>query len=114
MRKLLLLLTNSLMLTLLILGTVRCQTYQVRPFELGYVKPYSGDCHFKDVVTKKTRDIKAGQCDLRRMLLIPIESARIVLDDIQINCHLQQCTMIRGAGDSILLTIDQGLQKVPF
>jgi hypothetical protein len=78
------------------------------------VKPYSQNCHFKNVITKKIRDIPAAQCDLRKYLLIPIESARIVLDDIQINCHLQQCVEIKGAGDSMLLSIDQGLQKLPF
>lgn len=91
-----------------------CQTYQLHPFELGYIKPYSGTCHFKNVVTKKTRDVPANKCDTRRMLLIPIESARMVLNDVQINCHLQQCTEIKGMGDSILLAIDQGLGKVPF
>lgn len=91
-----------------------CQTYQIRPFELGYVKPYSGDCHFKNVVTKKTRDVPKAQCDLRKMLLIPIESAHIVIDDTQTNCHLQQCAEITGAGDEALLAIDQGLQKLPF
>jgi hypothetical protein len=84
------------------------------PFELGYIKPYSGDCHFKNVVTKTVRDVPKNECDTRRLLLIPIDSARVVLDDLQINCHLQQCTEIRGAGDSILLTIDQGLQKIPW
>lgn len=100
------------------LVTVRCQTYQVHPFELGYVHAYDQRCHFKNVVTKKVRTVKQGtgkdECDLRRMLLIPIESAHVVIDDLQINCHLQQCKEIRGAGDSILLSIDQGLQKVPF
>lgn len=55
-----------------------------------------------------------GECDLRKVLLIPIESATTVLEDLQINCHLEQCNLIHGAGDSALLAIDQGLQKVPF
>lgn len=54
------------------------------------------------------------ECDLRKMLLIPIESASVVLEDLQINCHLQQCVEIKGVGDSMLLSIDQGLQKLPF
>lgn len=95
-----------------------CPTYQVHPFELGYVKPYSNVCHFKNVVTKAVRDAiqgtGKGQCDMRKMILIPMESASSVLGDLQINCHLDQCTAIRGAGDSILLSVDQGLQKIPW
>jgi hypothetical protein len=94
--------------------TTGCSTYQVHPFELGYVKPYSQDCHFKNVITKEVRNIPAAQCDLRKYLLIPIESAHTVLNDLQINCHLDQCVEISGAGDSILLSIDQGLQKIPW
>lgn len=98
-------------LTLLL---VACQTYQVHPFEIGLVKPYSGDCHFKNVVTGVTRDVPAAQCDLRTVLLIPIASAKSVLGDLQINCVATQCVAITGAGDQFLLTIDQNLQKVPF
>lgn len=114
MRKQMLLSINLLMSTLLLGPITACQTYQVRPFELGYVQPYSQNCHFKNPVTKVVRTVPKAKCDLRRMLLIPIESAKTVLEDIQINCQLQQCTEIKGAGDAMLLSIDQGLQKIPW
>lgn len=102
------------MLMLLTPLLVACPTYQIHPFELGYVKPYSQDCHFKDVVTGVTRDVPYATCDLRQYLLIPIDSAKSVLADLQTNCLDTQCAAVKGAGDSILLSIDQGLQKIPY
>lgn len=93
-----------------------CQTYQIHPFEIGVTLPYSGACHFKNVVTGETHDEEPNQCERikRRSLILTSDAWRVIRTDIQANCAQQQCVELKGKLDQLFLTVDQGLQKIPW
>lgn len=93
-----------------------CGTFQIHPFEIGVELPYSEKCHFKNVVTKVTRDEDASTCaDTRkRAFILTTDAWRIISTDIENNCAAEQCTELRGKLDAIALAIDQGLNQIPW
>lgn len=93
-----------------------CQQFQLHPFELGITLPYSGACHFKNVVTRETRELDPVACEeiKRRSLILTSEAWRVIRTDIQNNCAQTQCIELTGKLDNLFLTIDQGLNKIPW
>jgi hypothetical protein len=83
---------------------------------MGVTLPYSRNCRFKNVVTKETRETDPNTCDQikARSLILTPEAWNVIRGDIQSNCVASQCTLIRTKIDELFLTIDQGLQKLPW
>lgn len=96
--------------------TASCQTYQIHPFEIGVTLPYSGQCHFKNVITDETRDLDPNSCDQikKRSLILTSDAWTTIRDDIQTNCAQQQCVELVGKFDQLFLTIDQALKDIPW
>lgn len=79
-------------------------------------KPYSEECHWKNVITKQTHDDSKAKCEdiKKRSLILTSEAWRIIRTDIQNNCAQSQCTELTGKMDQIFLDIDKGLNKLPW
>lgn len=101
---------------LILAPLLACKTYQVHPFELGITEPYSEKCHFKNVITKATRELDVPACEeiKKRSLILTSDAWKVIRTDIQSNCAQQQCVELKGRIDQIFLDIDQGLQKIPW
>ncbi len=93
-----------------------CQSFQVHPFEVGITLPYSGDCRFKNVMTGEVHEVDSNTCDgiKRRSMILTSDAWRVIRTDIQNNCAQSQCVELKGKLDDIFLTIDEGLNKVPW
>lgn len=92
-----------------------CQTFSLDPFEVGITLPYSGICHFKDVVTEEVSEFPPDQCETikKKSLIITTDALKAIIGNLQKNCAYQQCVELKGKLDNLLLTVDQGLQDVP-
>ncbi len=93
-----------------------CQTFQVHPFEIGVTLPYSENCRFKNVVTKKIREEDPNTCTntKKRAFILTTEAWRIISTDIKNNCARVQCTELTGKLDAMALALDQGLNEIPW
>jgi len=106
---------SSKLLIGLCLTLVSCGSMEIADIGPMITLPASGDCYQVTVLThKKTRYPKA-ECDeiKKRGIVITSEDWKKQKISIQKNCQLQKCKQLVGVFDSLFLTIDSALQKVP-
>lgn len=98
------------------LGQVNCQHFQTSDFELIVRLPASGDCFGLHVMSGNETRYPAAECEqiVRRAIMLTSENWRMLKTDIQTNCQFDNtCTQIQGAADSLFLTMDKALNKLP-
>ena len=77
--------------------------------------PASGDCYQVTVLSQKKTRFPKEQCDQikKRGIVITSEDWKKQRISIQKNCQLQKCKQLVGVFDSLFLTIDDALKKIP-
>jgi hypothetical protein len=77
--------------------------------------PASGDCFQVEVLTLKETRYPKAKCDeiKKRGIIMTSEDWKKQKVSIQKNCQLQKCKQLVGVFDSLFLTIDEALKKVP-
>jgi len=77
--------------------------------------PASGDCYQVTVLTHKKTRIPKAQCDeiKKRGVILTSEDWKKQRVSIQKNCQLKKCKQLVGTFDSLFLTIDDALKKIP-
>lgn len=110
--KLLKKLAASLFLTI---SLSSCGSFEIADISPGLTLPYSQDCWRISVLTRVEQTIPEAQCiELKkRALFITAEDWKKQRISIQKNCQMEQCKQLVGAFDSMFLTLDQMLQKIP-
>lgn len=93
-----------------------CQTMQIEDFKAGVTLPYSGNCYFVNAVSGKVTEYPEDQClrMKKAALIILSDDWKIIRKDFQRNCQVLQCKQLVGQFDQLFLTIDKGLQLVPW
>lgn len=113
--KLLKLLVSLLLLTSLVNCSSR--TLQTSDWQAGITLPASQDCYLFNVMSRTETRIPANHpaCieKKERSIWLDFDSYRQLRRDITVNCYVSQCKQITGALDSLFLSIDQALKKIP-
>lgn len=108
-------LASSLLLVASLSG---CSTYQTSDWKAWITLPASEDCMGFSVMSGREVRLPAASSECQKKKLrsvwIDYESYKMLRQDIQINCQLNQCKQITGAFDSMFLVIDSALQKIPL
>jgi hypothetical protein len=94
---------------------IGCAGMKLQPFDAGVVLPYSGNCFFVNVLTKKEVEYPKAVCQamVKRSVILTSEAWKILRKNIQDNCQVQQCKQIVGQFDQLFLVVDSVLQKAP-
>lgn len=94
-----------------------CSSFQTSDWQASITLPASLDCYSFNVMTgKETRlpaDSKACQEKKIKSVWIDLENYKMLKKDILTNCQYAKCKQITGAFDTLFLTIDSALQKIP-
>lgn len=105
---------------LLLLVTVvsnGCTTFKASDWQASITLPASQDCYSFHVMSGKEQRIPADDpvCIRKkaRAIWLDAENYKMLRRDIQSNCQLAKCKQITGAFDSLFLTIDEALKKIP-
>jgi hypothetical protein len=98
------------------LSLVSCGSIQIADIGPMVTLPASGDCYQVTVLSQKKTRYPKAKCDdiKRRGIIITSEDWKKQKVSIEKNCQMQQCKQLVGAFDSLFLTIDSALQKVPM
>lgn len=106
----------SVSLLLSLATSLSCTTFRTSDFGLMVRLPASRDCVEVKVMSGKQTRFPVAQCDdlVARGVFMTSESWKLLRGDIQTNCQYAQCEQISGAADSLFLTVDKALQKLPF
>ena len=102
---------------LLLASLSACSTFQTSDWQASITLPASLDCYSFNVVSgKETRlpaDSKECQEKKLKSVWLDYESYKMLKKDILTNCQQAKCKQITGAFDTLFLTIDSALQKIP-
>jgi hypothetical protein len=94
-----------------------CSHYQTSDWQASITLPASGDCWSINVMSRKEERIPADDptCIRKkaRAIWLDADNYKLLRRDIQTNCQFAQCKQITGAFDSLFLSIDAALQKIP-
>lgn len=108
---------SAKLLAALFLGvsSLSCANMKLQPFDAGVTLPYSGNCFFVNVLTKKEIEYPKAVCDAmkKRSVILTSESWKILRKNIQDNCQALQCKQLVGQFDQLFLIVDDALQKLP-
>lgn len=108
-------LLSKLLIVLCLILVSSCGGMEIADIGPMVTLPASGDCYRVTVLTKVKTRIPKIQCDeiKKRGIVLTSEDWKKQRISIQKNCQLQKCKQLIGTFDSLFLTIDQALQKVP-
>lgn len=91
--------------------------YQSSDWQASITLPASQDCYSFNVISGKEERLPAESeaCQTKKVksIWIDYESYKLLRRDIEVNCQFAKCKQITGALDSLFLTIDHALQKIP-
>lgn len=93
-----------------------CANMTIDDFKAGVTLPYSEDCYFKYVISPNEARYDHVQCEIikKRSLIITSEDWKIIRKNFQKNCQVLACKQLVGQFDQLFLTIDKGLQLIPW
>ncbi len=92
-----------------------CGTMEIADIGPMVTLPASGDCYRVTVLSIQKTRIPKEQCDeiKKRGVVLTSEDWKKQKVSIQKNCQVQKCKQLIGVFDSLFLTIDEALQKIP-
>ena len=99
----------------LLLALSSCANYKIADIRPTVTLPASKDCFGITIITLKEFEMPKAECDefKKRAVFLSSEDWKKLKVSILENCQLQQCKQLVGVFDSIFLTIDEALQKIP-
>ncbi len=104
----------SLLLLIILSG---CGSFQTSDWKASITLPASLDCYSFNVMSgKETRlpaDSKECMDKKIKSVWIDYENYKMLKADILTNCQYDKCKQITGAFDTLFLTIDNALKKIP-
>lgn len=102
-------------LCLTVVNLASCAGFEIADIGPMVTLPASGDCYQVTVLSQKKTRYPKAQCDeiKKRAVVITSDDWKKQRISIQKNCQMNQCKQLVGAFDSLFLTIDSALQKIP-
>jgi len=102
---------------LLLIGLSGCASFKTSDWQASITLPASQDCYSFNVMSGKETRLPADskECIHKKAhsVWIDAESYKLLRGDIQKNCQYAKCKQITGAFDTLFLTIDNALEKIP-
>ena len=105
-----------IVLCLIVVSLVSCANIEIADIGPMVTLPASGDCYQVTVISQKKTRYPKAKCDdiKRRGIILTSDDWKKQRISIQKNCQLNKCKQLVGVFDSLFLTIDSALQKVPI
>lgn len=109
------LLKRQTVLCLMALVLSNCSSFEIADIGPMVTLPASGDCYQVTVLTERKTRIPKAQCDeiKKRGIILTSDDWKKQRISIQKNCQMAKCKQLIGVFDTLFLTIDSALHKIP-